>query len=80
MISRIKSFLNDLATTRDGVTYDVIRVGGMLAGAVFLALATYNVVGLRQPFDAMNFGSGAAALFAGMGVGIAAKAKDEPDA
>lgn len=80
MLSSIKSFLNDLATTRDGVSFDPIRVGGMLTGAVFLILAAYNVVVLRQPFDALNFGSGAAALFAGMGLGIGAKARDEPDA
>lgn len=79
-IDRIKTFLNDLATTRDGVSFDPIRVGGMITGAVFLGLAIYHVVVLRQPFDALNFGSGAAALFAGMGAGIGMKRNDEPDA
>lgn len=80
MISFIKTFLNDLATTRDGVSFDVVRVGGMLTGAVFLGLAIYHVVVLKQAFDPMAYGTGAAALFAGIGVGVGAKAKDEPDA
>lgn len=80
MFKHIQSFLNDLVTTRDGVSFDPIRVGGIVTGVVFLSLATFHVVVLRQPFDALNFGSGAAALFAGMGAGIGLKRNDEPDA
>ena len=80
MFKHIQSFLNDLVTTRDGVSFDPIRVGGIVTGVVFLGLATFHVVVLRQPFDALNFGSGAAALFAGMGAGIGLKRNDEPDA
>lgn len=80
MLTFIKTFLNDLVTTRDGVSFDPIRVGAMLTGAVFLFLAIYHVVVLHQAFDPMSFGGGAAALFTGMGAGIGLKAKDEPDA
>lgn len=79
MLNFLKDFFNDLATTRDGVSFDPIRVGGMLTGAVFLGLAIYHVVILRQAFDPMAFGTGAAALFTGVGAGIGFKAKDEPD-
>lgn len=77
---KLPSWLNDVLTTRDGESFDVIRVGMVLSGAVLLALAIYSVVINKQPFDALQFGSGVAALFAGGGAGIGMKAKDEPDA
>ena len=77
---KLPSWLNDVLTTRDGESFDVIRVGMVLSGAVLLGLAIFNVVANRQPFDALNFGSGVAALLAGGGAGIGMKAKDEPDA
>lgn len=80
MLTFLKTFLNDLMTTRDGVSFDVIRVGAIVTGATFVGLAIYAVVANKQPFDPLAFGSGAAALFAGVGVGIGAKVKDEPDA
>ncbi len=79
MISWLKTFLTDLSTSRDGVSFDVLRVGGMLTGLVFLGLAIWHVVVLRQPFDALAYGTGAAALLGGIGAGIGMKAKDEPD-
>jgi uncharacterized membrane protein YedE/YeeE len=80
MLAFLKTFANDLTTTRDGVSFDVIRVGAIVTGATFVGLAIFAVVVNKQPFDPLAFGSGAAALFAGVGVGIGAKAKDEPDA
>lgn len=77
---KLPSFLLDLVTTRDGVSWDPIRVGVIVSGASLIALAAYGVVVNKQPFDALSFGSGIGALMAGAGIGIGAKRKDEPDA
>lgn len=76
----ILSFLNDLVTTRDGVSFDVIRVGMIFGGVALIGFAGFDVVVNKHDFDAFQFGSGLAALFAGGGVGIGAKRKDEPAA
>lgn len=73
------SFLNDLATTRDGVSFDPIRVGMIVSGTSLIGLSAWDVVANQTPFNALNFGTGLAAIFAGGGFGIGAKAKDEPD-
>jgi hypothetical protein len=77
---KLPSWLKDVLTTRDGESFDVIRVGMVLSCATLLGLAAWDVVVNKNTFNALTFGSGVAALFAGGGVGIGAKAKDEPDA
>lgn len=76
----LRDFLNDLVTSRDGKSFDPIRVGMIVSGVSLIGLAGYDVVINKQPFDPLSFGSGTAALLAGGGVGIGAKRKDEPDA
>lgn len=71
--------LRDLVTTKAD-DFDVIRVGMIIVGLALVALSGWAVVVNKQPFDPLQFGSGAAALFAGGGVGIGAKVKDEGDA
>lgn len=70
----------DLVTTRDGESIDPIRVGMIVSGASLIGLAVYAVVVNKQPFDALQFGTGLAAIFAGGGFGIGQKRNDEPDA
>ncbi|QOC54152.1 hypothetical protein [Caulobacter vibrioides] len=77
---KLPDFINDLVTTRDGVSFDPIRVGMILGGLGVLAFTGWDVVVNRAHFNAMEFGPGLAAIFAGGGIGIGAKAKDEPDA
>ncbi len=77
---RLPSFIQDLVTSRDGVSWDPIRVGVIISGASLIGLAGYGVIINKQPFDALSFGSGIGALMAGAGLGIGAKHKDEPDA
>jgi hypothetical protein len=77
---RLPSFILDLVTSRDGVSWDPIRVGVIISGASLIGLAGYGVIINKQPFDALSFGSGIGALMAGAGLGIGAKHKDEPDA
>lgn len=76
----LTSFLNDLFTTRDGVSFDVGRVLWALSMVWFLGLAGWSVIFNHIPFDALAYGGGAAGLLAGGGIGIGAKRKDEPDA
>jgi len=71
--------LRDLVTTKAD-DFDVIRVGMLVVGFALVLFAGWATVINKQPFDALQFGSGAAALFAGGGVGIGAKVKDEGDA
>lgn len=77
---KLPSFLLDLVTTRDGVSWDPLRVGVIVAGATLLFLAGWDVIVNKQPFNALTFGSGVGSLMAGAGFGIGAKRKDEPDA
>lgn len=77
---KLPSWMLDLVTSRDGVSWDPIRLGMIVSGAALIALAAWNVIANKQPFNALEFGSGIAAILAGGGFGVGAKAKDEPDA
>ena len=77
---RLPSWALDLVTTRDGVSWDPIRVGVILAGATLIFLSAWDVIVNKQAFNALTFGSGVGALMAGAGVGIGAKRQDEPNA
>lgn len=68
--------LRDLVTTKAD-DFDVIRVGMIVIGLALVLLSGWAVIVNHQPFDPLQFGSGGAALFAGGGVGIGAKVKDE---
>jgi len=69
-----------LTSSRDNRTPDVIRIGSILIGAQFLALAAWDVVLNENPFDPSNYGAGAAAILAATGGALWAKRKDEPEA
>ncbi|MFN3582792.1 hypothetical protein [Phenylobacterium sp.] len=73
------TILKHVTTTRDGESYDVVRVGMILSGAALIFLAGWDVVAHRASFDPLAFGGGVAAILFGGGAGIAAKRKDEPD-
>ena len=77
---KLPTFLTDLLTSRDGVSFDPIRVGMILGGLGILGFTGWDVVQNHTHFNAVEFGTGLAAIFAGGGIGIGAKAKDEPDA
>lgn len=76
----ILSFLSDLFTSRDGVSFDIARVLWASSVIWFMGLATWAVIINSQPFDALAYGGGGAAILAGGGLGVGAKRKDEPDA
>lgn len=77
---KLPSWALDLVTTRDGVSWDVIRVGTILMGFALIGFAGWDVVVNHTPFNPLDFGTGGAALLAGGGIGVGAKRKDEPDA
>jgi hypothetical protein len=79
MIEVFKRLFADVTTTRSGA-FDVVRCGMILSGLALIGLSGWAVVVNKQPFDALAFGGGAAAIFAGGGFGIAQKRSDEPDA
>lgn len=78
MISTMISWVRKLTTTRDNETPDVIRIGSILVGVQFVALATFDALALRNGFDPTNYGTGAAAILAATGAALWAKRSDEP--
>lgn len=76
----VADFLNDLVTVKDGRSFDPIRIGVILGGAALIALGGWDVIVNKATFNALEFGGGLAAIYAGGGFGIGAKRKDEPDA
>jgi oligoribonuclease (3'-5' exoribonuclease) len=78
LIKRVLRWVRMLTTGADNSTPDVIRIGSILTGAQFLVLAAWNVFVLGNPFDALNYGSGAAALLAATGAALGMKRLSEP--
>lgn len=78
-MNTIKTVLKHIATSRDGKSYDTVRVLLILMGLTLIGLECWDVIAHRQNFDPLAFGGGAAAILGGGGLGIGAKVKDEPD-
>lgn len=74
----MKKLIIDMLTGKDGSTYDVVRVGGVMTLLTFLALAAYAVVAKGQTWDPQAFGIGAGAVIAAVGAACGLKAKTEP--
>lgn len=74
----VLKLLSDWLTGVDGKTYDPARASLLSAVAVFLFLAVWTVVYLKQPWNAQDFGIGLGAILTGGGAGVALKAKTEP--
>lgn len=77
---KLPSWALDLVTTRDGVSWDPIRLLLLIFGLSMIGLAGWDTIVNKQHFNVLEFGSGGAALMAGAGIGVGAKRKDEPDA
>lgn len=74
----LPKWATDLVTTKDGQTWDVVRVGMILSGLAAIGFAGWDVVVNKAHFACIDFGGGMAALFAGGGAGINLKRRDEP--
>lgn len=77
---RVLGWVRLLTTGADNRTPDVIRIGSILLGAQFLALAGWSSFVQGSPFDAMAYGTGAAALLGATGAALRLKKTDEPEA
>lgn len=72
----LRTVLRHLMTESDNITHDLYRYLALLpcvAGVVFQALAICK----GQPFDMQQFGIGAGALLAGVGIALGLK-KESP--
>lgn len=77
MIDFIKRIIKDCATGIDGVTFDVARIGGMLALVAHAGLTGVHLA-LHGAFDPLAFGTGAGAIIAAAGAAVGMKAHTEP--
>lgn len=77
IMDKIKKFFTQLFTEVDNQTFDVAKVLGAVAIVVGLSLAGYSVIKGGKDFSVTDFGTGMAALFAGVGVAMGFK-KDTP--
>jgi hypothetical protein len=78
VVRRLLRWVRALTTGRDNQTPDLIRIGGILLGAQYLVLTGWSVLALKNAFDALSYGSGAAALLAAIGGALRMKASTEP--
>jgi hypothetical protein len=74
---KIPPMLLHAFTTADNTALDTIRIGMAVGGLSLIGLAAWAVIVNHQPFDALVFGGGLAAIFGGGGFGLAAKSRDE---
>lgn len=77
IILAILQFIRAITTGRDNETPDLIRIGGILLGFQFILLAGWDAFGLRNAFDPMAYGGGAAALLAAIGAALRLKQPSE---
>jgi hypothetical protein len=73
----IRKLCKDIVTEADGESFDIARLLWIVGAIVFLSMAVWSVVKNHQPLDFMNFGTGLAAVLAGGGIGVGARAKME---
>lgn len=78
-MNTLATLLKHVATSRDGESYDTIRILTIILGLSLVVFSGWTVIALHQAFDALAFGTGAAAILGGGGLGIGAKVKDEPE-
>jgi hypothetical protein len=74
----MKEFLKHILTGIDNKTYDLVRVIGFAVGLQFLFLAQYAVMKNKQPFAAVEYGTGAGLVIAAIGASLKLKSDTEP--
>lgn len=77
ILSAMLTFVRKITTLRDNESPDLIRIGGILIGFQFVLLAGWDAFGLRNAFDPMAYGGGAAALLAAIGAALRFKQSTE---
>jgi hypothetical protein len=74
----LKKFLGNMFTEVDNVTWDLTKVLAGFSISVALCLAIYSTVIKKDTFSMSDFGTGIAALFAGLGVSLGMKKDTTP--
>ncbi|MGN8188644.1 hypothetical protein [Burkholderia contaminans] len=74
---KLKIFFHHLFTEVDNATPDLAKYMAAITSLDFVFTQTWDTVVNKVPFNATAFGTGGAALFAGIGVWMAVK-KDSP--
>jgi Trk-type K+ transport system membrane component len=68
-----KVFFKNIFTEVDNKTFDGVKILAFISVFTALGLAIFSVTVLKQPFSFQDYGLGAAALFAGVGVSLGLK-------
>jgi hypothetical protein len=74
MFAGLGKFWRDIMTESDGTTYCPVRIFGTGLITTHVGATVWQVI-QHGTFDAVAFGTGSAALIAGLGGAIGAKAK-----
>jgi hypothetical protein len=74
----LKTFLSNMFTEIDNVTWDLTKVLAGFSISVALCLAIYSTVIKKDTFSASDFGQGIATMFAGLGVALGFKKDTTP--
>lgn len=73
----LSTVLKNSFTTSTGEDYDIGRLLWALAVLSFFCLAGWSIVVNKQPFDALSYGTGLAAVLAGGGAALGLKKDSE---
>lgn len=74
----IKKFIKNILTGVDNETHDVAKVLAVVSVLVAIGLTIYEVAFKDKAFDIIAYGTGIAALFAGLGAALYMKKDTEP--
>ncbi|MBB3910125.1 amino acid ABC transporter substrate-binding protein [Sphingomonas desiccabilis] len=76
---KVRAFIKDLLTTKDGVTYAPSRVYWMLGSVAQIILSVWHTAVLGKDFSSTDFGTGMGLILTAGGVGVWITRRTEPD-
>jgi hypothetical protein len=74
----VKTFFHSMFSEVNNHTPDLAKYAAAITAADFIFNQTWDTVANKVPFSATAFGTGAAALFAGIGVWMSMKKESAP--
>lgn len=78
MLDLLKKVIKDVSTLTNGTDYDSGKLMGWAGLLTFVGLSVYEVVWNHGHFDPVSWGTGFAALIAGIAANLLIKHKTEP--
>jgi hypothetical protein len=76
---KVKKFISDIFTEVDNVTWDLTKVLAAISIIAAIGLSVVAVAYKGQVFNMQEYGTGIAALFAGVGVALGMKKDSNVD-